>query len=110
MSSRRRHPAIVFVALSSLVMPFAAGSQSAVAQPAPVVVAVAPFTDEVNLRDDLARWISARLVALLARNGVQVMPATQTESVMREVGLRPPDLVSLAATETLARQLGVDAV
>src|SRR2546428_5635144 len=110
MSSRRLHPVIVFVALSALAMPFATGGQSAVAQPAPVVVAVAPFTDEVNLRDDLARWTSARLIALLSRKGVQVIPAAQMESAMRQVGLRPTDLVSLAANETLGRELGAAAV
>src|SRR2546428_9763633 len=108
MGSRRLHPVVVFVAVSALAMPFATGGQSAMAQPAPVVVAVAPFTDEVNLRDDLARLTSARLIALLSKKGVQVIPAAQMESALREVGFRPLDLVSLASNETLAHQLGAD--
>src|SRR3989449_9988712 len=110
MSSRRLHPVIVFVVVSALAMPFATGGQSAVAQPPPVVVAVAPFTDEVDLRDDLARFAATRLIALLSRKGVQVVPVAQIETALREVGLRPSDLVSLASNETLARQLGADVV
>src|SRR2546426_7284555 len=110
MSSRRLHLVIVFVAVSALAVPFAAGDQSAVAQPALAVVAVAPFTDEVDLRDDLARFAATRLIALLSRKGVQVVPAAQMETALREVGLRSTDLASLASNETLAHQLGADVV
>jgi hypothetical protein len=80
------------------------------AQPASGVVAVAPFADAVTFRHDLAPWASARLIALLSQKGVPVVPAAQAESALREAGLQPADLVSLAATETLARRLGADVV
>jgi hypothetical protein len=74
------------------------------------VVAVAPFADAVTLRHDLAPWTSVRLIVLLSRKGVPVVPAAQMESALREAGFHPADLVSLSATETLARRLGADIV
>ena len=101
---------VLFVVVSALTVSLPIALQPAGAQQVSTLIAVAPFTDEVNLRDDLARWTSARLIALLSKKGVQVIPAAQMESAMHEVGFRPTDLVSLAANETLARQLGADVV
>src|SRR5439155_23685328 len=53
---------------------------------------------------------ATRLIALLSRKGVQVIPAAQMESALRDVGLRPTDLTTLASNETLAHQLGADVV
>ena len=98
------------MAVGALALSLLTVRQPVGAQTVSVVVAVAPFADEVNLRDDLARWTSARLIALLSKKGVQVIPAAQMVSALREVGLRPSDLVSLASNETLAHQLGADVV
>src|SRR5947209_3023155 len=57
----------VFMAAFVLVVSFRISLQSALGQPASAVVVVAPFTDEVDLRDDLARFAATRLVALLSR-------------------------------------------
>ncbi len=74
------------------------------------LIAVAPFADEVGMHEDLARWATVQLVTLLSRKGVRVVPAALADSTLRKAGLRPSDLVSLASNETLARQLGADAV
>ena len=103
-------PVIALMAVGALALSLLTVRQPVGAQTVSVVVAVAPFADEVNLRDDLARWTSARLIALLSKKGVQVIPAAQMVSALREVGLRPSDLVSLASNETLAHQLGADVV
>ena len=103
-------PVIAVMAVGALTLSLLTVRQPVGAQTVSVVVAVAPFADEVNLRDDLARWTSARLIALLSKKGVQVIPAAQMVSALREVGLRPSDLVSLASNETLAHQLGADVV
>ena len=108
--SRSTPVRVIVLAACALVVSLPITLPPAGAQQASALVAVAPFADEVNLRDDLARWTSARLVALLSRKGVEVIPISRMESAMRQVGLRPIDLVSLAANETLARELGADAV
>src|SRR2546425_7147599 len=74
------------------------------------LVAVTPIVDDVGMRDDLARWATIRLTALLSRRGVHLVPAAQVELELREAGVRPRDLLSLAATETVAQRLGADAV
>ena len=103
-------PIITLMAVSALALSLLTVRQPIGAQTVSAVVAVAPFTDEVNLRDDLARWSSARLIALLSRKAVQVVPVAQMETALREVGLRPTDLASLASNEALAHQLGADVV
>ena len=103
-------PVTALMAVWALTLSLLTVRQPVGAQTVSVVVAVAPFADEVNLRDDLARWTSARLIALLSKKGVQVISAAQMVSALREVGLRPSDLVSLASNETLAHQLGADVV
>ncbi len=103
-------PVTALMAVWALTLSLLTVRQPVGAQTVSVVVAVAPFADEVNLRDDLARWTSARLIALLSKKGVQVIPAAQMESALREVGLRPTDLTTLASNETLAHQLGTDVV
>jgi len=97
------------MAVGALALSLLTVRQPVGAQTVSVVVAVA-FTDEVDLRDDLARFAATRLIALLSRKGVQVVPVAQMETALREVGLRPSDLVSLASNETLAHQLGADVV
>src|SRR5437667_5148795 len=103
-------PVIALIAVGALTLSLLTVRQPVGAQTVSAVVVVAPFADEVNLRDDLARWTSARLIALLSKKGVQVIPAAQMESALREVGLRPTDLTTLASNETLAHQLGADVV
>src|SRR3989454_7282470 len=103
-------PSAVFTVAVVPVVLFLISLQPALGQPASAVVAVAPFTDDVDLRDDLARFAATRLIALLSRKGVQVVPAAQMETALREVGLRSTDLASLASNETLAHQLGADVV
>ena len=103
-------PSAVFTVAVVPVVLFLISLQPALGQPASAVVAVAPFTDDVDLRDDLARFAATRLIALLSRKGVRVVPVAQMETALREVGLRPLDLVSLASNETLAHQLGADVV
>ena len=107
---RGLRPVIALMAVWTLTLLLLTVRQPVGAQTVSAVVVVAPFADEVNLRDDLARWTSARLIALLSKKGVQVIPAAQMVSALREVGLRPSDLVSLASNETLAHQLGADVV
>ena len=97
------------MAVGALALSLSTVRQPVGAQTVSAVVAVA-FTDEVDLRDDLARFAATRLIALLSRKGVQVVPVAQMETALREVGLRPSDLVSLASNETLAHQLGADVV
>ena len=102
-------PVIALMAVGALALSLLTVRQPVGAQTVSVVVAVA-FTDEVDLRDDLARFAATRLIALLSRKGVQVVPVAQMESALREVGLRPTDLASLASNEALAHQLGADVV
>ena len=97
------------MAVGALALSLLTVRQPVGAQTVSVVVAVA-FTDEVDLRDDLARFAATRLIALLSRKGVQVVPVAQMETALREVGLRPTDLTTLASNETLAHQLGADVV
>ncbi|TMQ46966.1 MAG: hypothetical protein E6K73_14375 [Candidatus Eisenbacteria bacterium] len=102
-------PVIALMAVGALALSLLTVRQPVGAQTVSVVVAVA-FTDEVDLRDDLARFAATRLIALLSRKGVQVVPVAQMETALREVGLRPTDLTTLASNETLAHQLGADVV
>ena len=102
-------PVIALIAVGALTLSLLTVRQPVGAQTVSVVVAVA-FTDEVDLRDDLARFAATRLIALLSRKAVQVVPVAQMESALREVGLRPTDLASLASNEALAHQLGADVV
>ena len=89
---------------------------STAAQPAPPdlsqmrVVAVAPFADEVGMREDLARWAALRLSQLLSRERLQVISFEQVERGVREMGLRLSDLISPTATADLGRRLGADVV
>ena len=102
-------PVIALMAVGALALSLSTVRQPVGAQTVSAVVAVA-FTDEVDLRDDLARFAATRLIALLSRKGVQVVPVAQMETALREVGLRPTDLATLASNETLAHQLGADIV
>lgn len=111
-----RRCAQIAAALFFLVTLITAIATGLPAQPAPPdlsqvrVVSVAPFIDEVGMHEDLTRWAATRLAALLSSRGVHVVPATQVELALQETGLRPADLFSLAATETLAHRLQADAV
>ena len=73
-------------------------------------VAVTPFTDEVGMHADLARWAAPRLTILLSGVGVRVVPMSQVEEALQATGLRSADLVSAPATENLAHQLQADVV
>jgi hypothetical protein len=74
------------------------------------MVAVAPFVDEVGFHEDLAAWASTRLVLLLSRQGVPVVPFPQVEIVLREARLGPSAMLSLAATDDLAQRVGAEIV
>ncbi len=74
------------------------------------VVAVAPFADDVGMREDLAGWATARLTHLLATAGVRVVPFEQTNSTLLAMRLRPARLISPTAVADLGNRLGADAV
>jgi hypothetical protein len=74
------------------------------------MVAVAPFVDDVGMREDLAGWATARLTRLLATAGVRVVPFEQTNSTLLAMRLRPTRLISPTAVADLGNRLGADAV
>jgi|SRR5436309_309010 len=102
--------AFVPAASIALVFLFLAASLPIAAEQAPMVVAVAPFTDEVGFHEDLARWAPARLTVLLSRKGVRVVPFVQVQSTLLGAGGRASTLVTLAAAEDLAHLLQADIV
>ena len=74
------------------------------------MVAVAPIADEIGFHEDLAAWASTRLVLLLSRQGIPVVPLPQVEAALREARLGPSALLSLAATDDLAQRVGAEIV
>jgi hypothetical protein len=74
------------------------------------VVAVAPFADDVGMREDLAGWAAARLSRLLATAGVRVVPFEQTNSALLAMRLLPARLTSPTVVAELGNRLGVDAI
>jgi hypothetical protein len=74
------------------------------------MVAVAPIADEVGFHEDLAAWATTRLALLLSRQGIPVVPLPQVEVALREAGLGPQALLSLAATDDLAQRVGAEIV
>ncbi len=74
------------------------------------VVAVAPFADDVGMREALAGWATARLTYLLATAGVRVVPFEQTNRTLLAMRLRPARLISPTAVADLGNRLGADAV
>jgi hypothetical protein len=74
------------------------------------VVAVAPFADDVGMREDLAGWAAARLTRLLATAGVRVVPSEQTNSTLLAMRLLPGRLTSPTVVADLGNRLGADAV
>ncbi len=74
------------------------------------MVAVAPIVDEAGFHQDLAAWASTRLVQLLSRQGIPVVPLPQVEAALREAKLSPSALLSLAATDDLAQRVGAEIV
>ncbi len=103
-------------ALPILAVLFVPVAQIAAAQPAPsdlrqvTVVAVAPFIDEVGMRDELARWSTTRLGELVPSARFKIVPFDQTAQALRDMGLRLFDLNSLQNVAELGTRLGVDAV
>jgi hypothetical protein len=106
--------------LLSLLMVAAAGlvparGLLASARPAPALahvraIAVTPIADEVGFRAELVRWATLRLAEGLAALGVQVLPVEQAELVLREMGLRPRDLISPVRSADVGLRLGADAI
>jgi hypothetical protein len=74
------------------------------------MVAVTPFADEVGFHENLAAWASARLVLLLSRGGIPVVPFLQVEAALREARHSSSALLSLAATDDLAQRVGAEIV
>ncbi|HEX9531846.1 MAG TPA: hypothetical protein VGA58_03605 [bacterium] len=74
------------------------------------VVAVAPFADDVGVREGLAGWAAARLSRLLATAGVRVVPFEQTNSALLAMRLLTARLTSPTVVAELGNRLGVDAV
>ncbi len=74
------------------------------------MVAVTPFADEVGFHENLAAWASARLVLLLSRRGIPVVPFLQVEAALREARHSSSALLSLAATDDLAQRVGAEIV
>jgi hypothetical protein len=74
------------------------------------MVAVAPIADEVGFHEDLAAWASTRLVLLLSRQGIPVVPLPQVEAALQEARLGPSAPLSLAATDDLAQRVGAEIV
>ena len=75
------------------------------AQPAGPI-AVLPFADEVGMRADLARFAALRLAQRLAQQGYPVVPLGDVERVVREAGLSPADLKTIAGASEAARRAG----
>ena len=90
--------------------PFIEAQGSPTGSPAARMVAVAPFVDEAGFHEDLAAWASTRLVLLLSRQGIPVVPFPQVEVALREARLGPSVLLSLAATDDLAQRVGAEIV
>jgi hypothetical protein len=74
------------------------------------VVAVAPFADDVGMREDLAGWATARLTRLLATAGVHVVPFERTNNTVLAMRLLPARLTSPTVVVDLGNRLGADAV
>ena len=74
------------------------------------MVAVAPFVDDVGMREDLARWAAARLTLLLATAGVQVVPFERTNGTVLAMRLLPARLSSPTVVADLGNRLGANAV
>jgi hypothetical protein len=74
------------------------------------MVAVAPFADDVGMREDLAGWATARLTRLLATAGVRVVPFERTNSTLLAMRLQPARLISPTVVADLGNRLGADAI
>ncbi len=83
---------------------------SSVGSPAARLVAVAPIIDEAGVHEDLAVWASTRLVLLLLKQGISVVPFPQVERAVQEARLGSSGLLSLAATDDLAHRVGAEIV
>jgi len=101
-----------------LVLAIGLGTGSSVAAqpivPSPLarvrILAVAPVADDVGFHAELARWAALRLAEGLAALGVRVLPVEEAEQVLREMRLRPRDLISPVRSADVGRRLGADAI